>query len=78
MVRKVLRLPAPHFLVRPTTLHCFVYFQVNNNGVCFFLDYVEVSAGRPLRLSSNLEIFDPNLLVLSFIHIPHSSWLLRT
>ena len=53
-IRKVLRLPAPDFLVRPTTLHCFVYFQVNN-GIWSFLDYVEdIAAGRPLRLSSNL------------------------
>ena len=52
---KVLRLPAPHFLVQPTTLHCFVYFQVNN-GISSFLDYYvkDITAGRPLRLSSNL------------------------
>ena len=29
-----------YFLVRPATLHCFVYFQVNN-VVWSFLDYVE-------------------------------------
>ena len=70
--RKVLYLPAPHFLVRPTTLHCCVYFQVNN-GVWSFLDYVEDirSAGRPLRF---LQIYDSNLLVLSLhILVPHSS-----
>ena len=38
----IMYVPAPHFLVRPTTLHCFVYFQVNNDdGVWSFLDYVE-------------------------------------
>ena len=52
--RKVLHLPAPHSLVRPTTLHCCVYFQVKS-GIWSFLDYVEDNAaGRPLRLSSNL------------------------
>ena len=40
IVRKLLRLPAPHFHMRSTTLHCFVYFKVNN-GVWSFLDYVE-------------------------------------
>ena len=32
----------------------FVYFQMNN-GIWSFLDYVEdITADRPLRLSSNL------------------------
>ena len=47
-------MPALHFLVRPTTLQCFVYFQVNN-GIWSFLDYVEdIAADRPLRLPSNI------------------------
>ena len=39
-----------------TTLHCFVYFQVNN-GIWYFLGYVEDIAA--VALSAFLQIFDP-------------------
>ena len=58
-MREVLRLPAPHSLVRPTTLHCFFYFQVNNNGVWSFLDYVEdiYWSSSPLSFKSLTQTF---------------------
>ena len=69
-IGKVLRLPALHFLVRPTTLHCFVYFQVNN-GIWCFLDYVE-DRSLLVALSAFLQIFDPNILPL-LLYVLHSS-----